>query len=1076
MTTQKNELLTAYQIASESEATLNKSDVSILSGQNSVGGGFDEAPPPLPSYSRRSLDAFGISTPTTTVAATGNTNIDGLLSGVKWSSTSVSFSFPDSINDYEANYYDRAYHGATFQALNAAQQDAARAWLFTGGAFSNVSLLAPFESTNDLDATIRMAMSDVPWTAFAYYPNSSFVEGGDSWFNRTDYNNPILGTYAYHTFGHELGHALGLKHGHEADGPANVSMNADRDSMEFSIMTYRSYVGHDITALPYYTNEDGGYAQSLMMYDIAAIQHTHGPSFGYNSGNANYTFSTTAGEMFINGVGQGQPVANRVFRTVWDGDGIDTYDFSGYTTIYQIASESEATLNKSDVNILSGQNSVGGGFDEAPPPLPSYSRRSLDAFGISTPTTTVAATGNTNIDGLLSGVKWSSTSVSFSFPDSINDYEANYYDRAYHGATFQALNAAQQDAARAWLFTGGAFSNVSLLAPFESTNDLDATIRMAMSDVPWTAFAYYPNSSFVEGGDSWFNRTDYNNPILGTYAYHTFGHELGHALGLKHGHEADGPANVSMNADRDSMEFSIMTYRSYVGHDITALPYYTNEDGGYAQSLMMYDIAAIQHMYGPSFGYNSGNTNYTFSATTGEMFINGVGQGLPVANRVFRTVWDGDGIDTYDFSSYTTNLSIDLTPGGWSDLSVGGTFQKAALNPGYGGITLYARGHVFNALQYNGDARSLIENANGGSGNDVFIGNQANNILNGGSGNDTLAGGIGKDTIVGGSGLDTLTYDSLSESLLAGFDVIQGYSGTGLSKDSIKAPSSIAANILTSSTGTATALTQAAIQSVLTSATFAINTAKAFQVTGQTGTFIALNDGVAGFQSATDAIIQLADYNINAATPVEIINVVCFLAGTLIQTPHGERPIESLQPGDLICSTDGPQPVKFLSRTRRHRKALLALGKLPVRINQGALGELGPCRDTFMSPSHAINLDRHLVEAGALLNGSSIKQLVNWSRGDFLTYYNIELEAHSLIWANGMPVETYFANVRGISFTREDWDNYSDYIALYGSSELMQELSLPRIPFARQIPTFLREKFQLISLPLLCLDPSAAAV
>ena len=145
-----------------------------------------------------------------------------------------------------------------------------------------------------------------------------------------------------------------------------------------------------------------------------------------------------------------------------------------------------------------------------------------------------------------------------------------------------------------------------------------------------------------------------------------------------------------------------------------------------------------------------------------------------------------------------------------------------------------------------------------------------------------------------------------------------------------------------------------------------------------------------------------------------------------------------------------------------------------MRINQGALGELGPCRDTFMSPSHAINLDGHLVEAGALLNGSSIQQLDPQSGPEFFSYYNIELEAHALIWANGMPVETYFANVRGIGFTREDWDNYDDYIALYGSSELMQELSMPRIPFARQIPTYLRMKFQLLEPPLLSLELTEA--
>ncbi len=379
--------------------------------------------------------------------------------------------------------------------------------------------------------------------------------------------------------------------------------------------------------------------------------------------------------------------------------------------------------------------------------------RPAAAFGVATPSTSVASTGINNIDGLLSGSKWSSSSVSFSFTNSINDYEAGYPARTSHAASFQTLNATQRAVARAWLGSGGAssFYNVSNLSFSEltGTSDRDATIRMAMSNDPIpTAYAYYPGNT-VEGGDAWFNRTSYNNPVIGTYAYHTFGHELGHALGLKHGQEGGGVRNVAMDANRDSMEFSIMTYRSYVG---AAANGYTNEAGGYAQSLMMYDIAAIQHMYGAWFGYNSTDTTYTFSTTTGEMFVNGAGQGTPFANRVFRTIWDGNGIDTYDFSNYSTNQSIDLTPGSWSNLDTSsGRFQQADLGNGN-----YARGHVFNALQYAGDARSLIENANGGLGNDVIKGNIANNILKGNGGNDTIYGDAGNDTIYGGAGNDTV--------------------------------------------------------------------------------------------------------------------------------------------------------------------------------------------------------------------------------------------------------------------------------------------------------------------------------
>ena len=142
-----------------------------------------------------------------------------------------------------------------------------------------------------------------------------------------------------------------------------------------------------------------------------------------------------------------------------------------------------------------------------------------------------------------------------------------------------------------------------------------------------------------------FNTNSYNSPTIGNYQYVTFLHEIGHALGLKHGHETSGPGAVPF--EMDSMEFTIMTYRSWVGKP---LDYgYANETWGYAQSLMMLDIAAIQRLYGADFETESGDTTYTFSTTTGEMFIDGFGVGTPGGNRIFRTIWDGDGTDTYRF-------------------------------------------------------------------------------------------------------------------------------------------------------------------------------------------------------------------------------------------------------------------------------------------------------------------------------------------------------------------------------------------------------------------------------------------
>src|SRR6185312_239894 len=156
--------------------------------------------------------------------------------------------------------------------------------------------------------------------------------------------------------------------------------------------------------------------------------------------------------------------------------------------------------------------------------------------------------------------------------------------------------------------------------------------------------------------------------------------------------------------------------------------------------LMMYDIAAIQQMYGANFNYNGGNTVYKWDPNTGQEFVNGVGQATPGANRIFMTVWDGGGNDTYDFSNYTTNLSINLQPGGWTTAS---TAQLAYLGNGH-----YAIGNIANALLYQNNPASLIENAIGGSGNDTITGNTANNKITGGAGNDTVDGLGGTDTAV----------------------------------------------------------------------------------------------------------------------------------------------------------------------------------------------------------------------------------------------------------------------------------------------------------------------------------------
>lgn len=356
--------------------------------------------------------------------------------------------------------------------------------------------------------------------------------------------------------------------------------------------------------------------------------------------------------------------------------------------------------------------------------------------------TSQGATGDTNTNGVLSGVKWSGGTLTYSFPTLTSQYEGTYGNEITNN--FSAAPEATRVATR---YAMNLLSQYTNMVTTEVSGSTAADVRTAFSDeASPTAYAYYPSNG-TKGGDIWYSNAypDYANPIKGQYGWTTVIHELGHALGLKHGHQTGGPGNTAMQSAFDQMAYSVMTYRAYQNAPLTG---YTNETNGFAQTFMMYDIAALQTMYGANFNTNSGNTTYTWNASTGEMSIDGVGQGAPGGNRIFMTLWDGNGTDTYDFSNYATSLSVNLTPGSFSITSA---TQIANLGNGN-----FAPGNIFNALQFNGDIRSLIENAIGGSGNDTITGNAADNVLNGGLGNDTLSGGDGDDILNGGDGDDTL--------------------------------------------------------------------------------------------------------------------------------------------------------------------------------------------------------------------------------------------------------------------------------------------------------------------------------
>jgi uncharacterized repeat protein (TIGR03803 family) len=137
--------------------------------------------------------------------------------------------------------------------------------------------------------------------------------------------------------------------------------------------------------------------------------------------------------------------------------------------------------------------------------------------------------------------------------------------------------------------------------------------------------------------------------------------------------------------------------------------------------------------------------------------------------------------------------------------------------------------------------------------------------------------------------------------------------------------------------------------------------------------------------------------------------VVCYAAGTRIATQTGERPIERLREGDLVLAggADGvfrPRPVRWVGRRvldlATHPDPELAA---PIRLLAGALGPGSPARDLVVSPDHCLLLDQHLLPAYRLLNGVSVVQ----EHPPTVEYWHVELDAHGLLLAEGVPAESY---------------------------------------------------------------------
>lgn len=438
-----------------------------------------------------------------------------------------------------------------------------------------------------------------------------------------------------------------------------------------------------------------------------------------------------------------------------------------------------------DAGTKDGDNAAsGGGVNDA---NPDGNNLGVLLPLVTNPDGSRSFSGDRNVDAALIGSKWGTLNLTYSFPTSGTNYNGLNFDSNGVSLYHLELGSMQKTAALA------AFAQISAatLLTFTEINDTDsvhANIRISQTgdaDVP-SAYGGFPSDTRGVAGDIWFGRNNqpyYDMAAQGTWGFSTMLHEIGHTMGLKHGHQDYTNADLSfyfgtsprfgsqsLTPDRDGQAWSLMTY--------TPAPFtnsgFAGEKSNQPQTYMQYDLAALQYMYGANYTTNAGDTVYTWSETTGEMFVNGVGQGAPSGNKILMTIWDGGGIDTLNLSNYVDGVTVDLRPGAFS------TFDQDQLanHLAYQNLTALAPGNVAMSLLYNNDGRSLIENATGGIGNDIFVGNAANNVLDGGAGSDTVifTGPTGVTVTLNDSAADVIvTHDGETDTLRS----IENIGGTG---------------------------------------------------------------------------------------------------------------------------------------------------------------------------------------------------------------------------------------------------------------------------------------------------------
>jgi serralysin len=311
--------------------------------------------------------------------------------------------------------------------------------------------------------------------------------------------------------------------------------------------------------------------------------------------------------------------------------------------------------------------------------------------------------------------------------------------------TFSAFSALQQSQAKLSMQSWADVAKVTFTQA-ASGGDGHLTFGNYTSENGGAAFAYLPGSGDYTGQSWYMINSSYQvnaSPGTNNYGRQTLTHEIGHTLGLSHPGDYNAgegnPTYADVTYAQDTRGYSLMSYWSETNTG-------QNFRGAYSSAPLLDDIAAVQKLYGANMATRAGDTTYGFNSTADRDYYSATSS----SSKLVFSVWDGGGKDTFDFSGFTANQKINLNEASFSD--VGGLVGNVSIAKGV-----------------------VIENAIGGSGNDLLIGNSAANELRGGAGNDLIYGGGGADKLWGGTGADTFVFGASSDSRPGASDTIMDF-------------------------------------------------------------------------------------------------------------------------------------------------------------------------------------------------------------------------------------------------------------------------------------------------------------